>query len=95
MHIQMPKMLWRNSLRSYSNILNKHGARLSADWAVRRLLRTAFQNRPVAYYEPPTREFRFVFETLSGRLPPEQNSDRRETLAKRVSDDLQYFIFRR
>ena len=30
-----------------------------------------------------------------GRLPPEQISDRRETLAKRVSDDLQHFIFRR
>ena len=31
----------------------------------------------------------------NGRLPPEDGSDRRETLGKRVSDDLQHFIFRR
>ena len=31
----------------------------------------------------------------NGRLPPEHGSDRRDTLAKRVSDDLQLFIFRR
>ena len=36
----------------------------------------------------------FFFETSNGRLPLEQNSDRRETLAKRVSDDLQLFMFR-
>ena len=35
----------------------------------------------------------FFFETSNGRLPPEQSSDRLETLAKRVSDDLQLFIF--
>ena len=35
----------------------------------------------------------FVFETLNGRLPLEQSSDRRETLAKRVSDDPQFFHF--
>ena len=39
--------------------------------------------------------FWFFFETSKGHLPPEQSSDRRETLAKRVSDDLQFFIFRR
>ena len=32
---------------------------------------------------------------LAGRLPPEDGSDRRETLGKRVSDDLQHFMFRR
>ena len=39
-----------------------------------------------------TRNF-FVFSSV--RLPPEDGSDRRETLGKRVSDDLQHFIFRR
>ena len=34
-------------------------------------------------------------ETLNGRLPLEDGSDRRETLPKRVSDDPQHFIFRR
>ena len=34
-------------------------------------------------------------QTLIGRLPLEQGSDRRETLPKRVSDDSQRFIFRR
>ena len=34
------------------------------------------------------------FETSNGRLPPEHGSDRRETLEKRVSGDLQVFIFR-
>ena len=33
-------------------------------------------------------------ETLNGRLPFEHGFDRRETLAKRVSDDLQLVIFR-
>ena len=42
-----------------------------------------------------SREFRFFFETSNGRFFPEHGSDRRETLAKRVSDDLQLFIFRR
>ena len=46
-------------------------------------------------FRTPTREFRFFFETSNGRLPPEHGSDRPETLAKRVSDDLQLFIFRR
>ena len=41
------------------------------------------------------REFKIFFEISNGRLPPEQSSDRRETLAKRVSDNLQLFIFRR
>ena len=35
------------------------------------------------------------FEILNRRLPLEDGSDRRETLGKRVSDDLQFFIFRR
>ena len=39
-----------------------------------------------------TIEARFI--TARG-LPPEQSSDRRETSAKHVSDDLQFFIFRR
>ena len=34
-------------------------------------------------------------QTLNGRLHPEDDSVRRETLGKRVSDDLQHFIFRR
>ena len=32
---------------------------------------------------------------LNGRLPPEDGSDQRETLGKRVSGDLQTLIFRR
>ena len=35
------------------------------------------------------------FENLNGRLALEDGSDRRETLGKRVSDDLEHFIFRR
>ena len=31
---------------------------------------------------------------LKGRLPPEDNSDRRETLGKHVSDDFAKMIFR-
>ena len=34
------------------------------------------------------------FEYLNGRLALEDGSDRRETLGKRVSDDLEHFIFR-
>ena len=41
------------------------------------------------------REFRKFFETLNGRLLLNHGSDRPQTLAKRVSDDLQHFIFRR
>ena len=36
-----------------------------------------------------------MFQTLNGRLTLEHGSDRRETLGKRVSDDLEHFIFRR
>ena len=36
----------------------------------------------------------FFSQFLNGCLPLEDGSDRRETLAKRVSDDLQFFIFR-
>ena len=45
-------------------------------------------------FERQLANFEFFFETSNGRLPLEQSSDRRETLAKRVSDDLQLFIFR-
>ena len=41
------------------------------------------------------REFRKFFKTSNGRLPPEDGSDRRETLGKRVSGDPRHFIFRR
>ncbi|MEC8278891.1 MAG: hypothetical protein VX026_14320, partial [Myxococcota bacterium] len=34
-------------------------------------------------------------QTLNGRLPLEDGSDRRKTLPKRVSDDSRHFIFRR
>ena len=40
-------------------------------------------------------EVNFFFETSNGRLPLEHSSDSRQTLAKRDSDDLQTFIFRR
>ena len=46
-------------------------------------------------FERRLANFVFFFETSNGRLPLEQSSDRRETLAKRVSGDLQLFIFRR
>ena len=46
-------------------------------------------------FERRLANFDFFFETSNGRLPPEHGSDRCETLAKRVSDDLQFFIFRR
>ena len=42
---------------------------------------------PTEHQGPP-------FETSIGRLPLEHGSDRRETLGKRVSDDLEHFIFR-
>ena len=42
---------------------------------------------------PPHAEKK-IGETLKGRLPLEHASDRRETFGKRVSDDLQLFIFR-
>ena len=51
--------------------------------------------RATLLFRAPTREFCFFVETSNGRLPPEQSSDRPETLAKHVSDDLQLFIFRR
>ena len=38
---------------------------------------------------------RIFIETSNGRLPLEHGSDRRETLGKHVSDDLQLFIFQR
>ena len=40
------------------------------------------------------REFPFFFKTVNFRLPLEQGSDPRETLVKRISGDLQLFIFR-
>ena len=39
------------------------------------------------------RRIRKIFETLDGRLPRKQGSDRRETLRKRVSDDPHQFKF--
>ena len=36
-----------------------------------------------------------VSETLEGRLPLKQSSDRHETLRKRVSDDYRHFVFPR
>ena len=36
-----------------------------------------------------------MFETSNGRLPPEDGSDRPQTLGKRVSGDPRHFIFRR
>ena len=44
-------------------------------------------------FRMPSRKFLFLLETSNGRLPLEQSSDRRETLAKHVSDDLQFFSF--
>ena len=46
-------------------------------------------------FEHQLANFDFFFETSNGRLPPEHGSDWRETLGKRVSGDLQVFIFRR
>ena len=39
--------------------------------------------------------FEEKYETLNGRLPPEDGSVRLQTLGKRVSDDPRRFIFRR
>ena len=36
-----------------------------------------------------------IFETLNGRLPPEDSSDWAETLGEHVSDDPRHFTFRR
>ena len=44
-------------------------------------------------FRTPTREFQYFFETSNGCLPLAHGSDRRETSAKRVSDDLQISIF--
>ena len=38
---------------------------------------------------------KFLFETSNGRLPPEDGSDRLQTLGKRVSGDPRHCIFRR
>ena len=54
-----------------------------------------FLNGPLRCMEKRFREFRFCFETLNGRLPPEDGSVRPQTLGKRVSDDSRHFIFRR
>ena len=51
-------------------------------------------NKNVRSFVPFVRLFVF-FETLNGHLPLEESSDRRETMAKRVSEDLQLFIFQR
>ena len=46
-------------------------------------------------FRKSTREFRFFVGNFEQPLPLKQNSDRRETLGKRASEDLQLFIFRR
>ena len=51
---------------------------------------------PQAHLQPPTKlNFRFARRTSNVRSHLELRSDRRETLGKRVSDDLQLSIFRR
>ena len=42
----------------------------------------------------PIWTFTKKLKILKGRLPPEDSSDRRETLGKRVSDDFAKMIFR-
>ena len=55
-----------------------------------KLCQNAFQTIPdLSFFDAEKK-----IETLNGRLPLEHGSDRRETLGKRVSSDLQVFIFR-
>ena len=42
----------------------------------------------------PAFDDEFFFETSNGRLPPEDSSDRPQTLGKHVSGDPQHLIFR-
>ena len=57
------------------------------------LYKVVLDERPLLFTF--TKRFRICFETLNGRLPLKHGSDRPQTLAKRVSDDLQHFIVRR
>ena len=61
--------------------------------SARNFAKTRFRRFPTFHFSKP--EKRKKLRTLKVRLPPEDGSDRRETLGKRVSDDLQHFIFRR
>ena len=62
-----------------------------------KLWENAFQTIPdISFFdaEKVAKTF-FFWKTLNGRLAPEDGSDRRQTLGKRVSDDPRHFIFRR
>ena len=56
-----------------------------------KLWETAFQTIPNASFF----DVKIFFETSNGRLPPEDGSDRPQTLGKRVSGDPRHLIFRR
>ena len=57
-----------------------------------KLCQNAFRTIPdISFFD----NFFFLFETSNGRLPPEDGSDRPQTLGKRVSGDPRHFIFRR
>ena len=53
--------------------------------------KTRFRRSPTFHFST-SKNF---FETSNGRLPPEDGSDRPQTLGKRVSGDPRHFIFRR
>ena len=53
--------------------------------------KTRFRRFPTFHFSTS----KFFFKTLHGRLPPEDGSDRPQTLGKRVSGDPRHFIFRR
>ena len=56
-----------------------------------KLWENAFQTIPnVSFFD-----VEIFFKTSNGRLPPEDGSDRPQTLGKRVSGDPRHFIFRR
>ena len=59
------------------------------------ILGNTFQTIPdVSFLDAENvKKIEFFCETLNGRLPLEHSSDSRETLAKRVSEDLQIFVF--
>ena len=83
--------------QKYSNPLNYSGPGrncsgplppmlISKSWVI--ILRA-----PPAQLGAENAKNQIFFEISNGRLPLEDGSDRRETLAKRVSDDLQLSIF--
>ena len=58
-----------------------------------KLGQNAFRTIPdILFFEAENDKF---VRTLSGLLPPDDSSDRRETWSKCVSDDPRHFIFRR